>query len=147
MPPELQARSQHGLRDVRLIDENGREVPYLVHEDTARRVERRWSGYLTDAQRERRAYSMWTVDFGEVVTFDRLDLDLPALDFAKRLSIDLSVDGAAWRELGRDFWVFDRVWQGTRLHDTTLDVPVSEKMREGAAVWARLLDEMRAVAT
>jgi hypothetical protein len=126
LPPELQAHSQPALRDLRLIDSGGRELPYLVHEDTARRVERRWSGYLTEAQRERRAYSTWTADFGEVVTFDRLELDLPGVDFSKRLSIDISVDGAAWRELGRDYWAFDRVWQGTRLHDTTLDVPVSE---------------------
>jgi hypothetical protein len=126
LPPEVQARSQPALRDLRLIDATGREVPYLVHEDTSRRVERRWSGYLIDAQRERRGYSTWTVDFGEVITLDRLEIDLPGLDFAKRLSLDVSVDGAAWRELGRDYWVFDRVWQAARVHDTTLDLPVTE---------------------
>ncbi|HTM30894.1 MAG TPA: DUF3999 family protein [Vicinamibacterales bacterium] len=126
LPPEVHARSQPALRDLRLIDATGREVPYLIQEDTARRVERRWSGYLTESQRERRAFSTWTVDFGEVIVFDRLQLDLPGLDFSKRLSIDISVDGASWRELGRDYWVFDRVWQSTRLHDTTLHLPATE---------------------
>ena len=83
--------------------------------------------YLTESQRDsQRWFSTWTVDFGEVIVFDRLQLDLPGLDFSKRLSIDISVDGASWRELGRDYWVFDRVWQSTRLHDTTLHLPATE---------------------
>ena len=126
LPPEVQARSQPTLRDLRLVDAAGREIPYLVHEDAARRVERRWSGYLAEAQSERREYATWTVDLGEVITFDRLELDVPELDFSKRMAVDVSVDGATWRELGRDYWIFDRIWQAARVHDTTLDLPATE---------------------
>lgn len=126
VPPEVQARSQLGLRDLRLLDLVGREWPFLVHEDEARRVERRWTGSLAEAQRERRGYTTWTVDFGEPVTFDRLVLDLPDNDFAKRLSVDVSSDGAAWREVGGDYWIFDRPWQSVRVHDTTIDLQAGE---------------------
>jgi len=126
VPPEVHARSQPALRDARLLDASGREVPFLVHEDTARRVERRWSAFLAETQRERRGYTTWTLDFGEVITVDRLVLELPGVDFAKRLAIDVSVDGASWRELGRDYWVFDRLWQAARVHDTTIDIPPTE---------------------
>ena len=36
LPADVQARSQAQLRDVRLVDATGREVPYLAHEDVAR---------------------------------------------------------------------------------------------------------------
>ena len=126
VPPAIQARGQPGLRDVRLVDESGREWPFLVHEDAARRVERRWTGFLMDAQRERRGYTTWTVDFGELVTLDRLVLEVPAIGFTKRLAIDVSSDGSAWRELGTDYWIFDRPWQAERVHDTTIELPPGE---------------------
>jgi hypothetical protein len=126
VPPEVQARSQPGLRDVRLVDRGGREWPFLLHEDAARRVERRWTGFLMGAQHERRGYTTWTVDFGELIAFDRLVLEVPGADFAKRLAIDVSTDGSAWREVGSDYWVFDRPWQAERVHDTTIELPPGE---------------------
>jgi hypothetical protein len=126
LPPEVQSRSQAGLRDLRLVDSSGRESPFLVHEETTRRVDRRWVGTLIEAQQERHGYTTWTVDFGQVIVFDRLELDVPGTDFARRLSVDLSSDGNAWREVGSDYWTFDRRWQGERVHDTTLDLPRGE---------------------
>jgi hypothetical protein len=124
LPADVQAKSAQGLRDVRLVDAAGREVPYLVHEDTAREVEHRWTGRLAEAQRERREFSTWTVDFGERIAFDRLELDVPSLDFTKRMSVDVSDDQVNWRELGRDYWVFDRPWQGSRVHGTAIALPM-----------------------
>lgn len=122
VPPEVQARSQPGLRDLRLVDETGREAPFIVHEDTARRAERRWAGRLDESQQERLRESAWTVDFGAVVPFDRLELDIPGREFSKRLTLDTSVDGQTWAPAGTDFWVFDRLWQSEGVHDTTLHV-------------------------
>ena len=126
VPPEVQSRSQADLRDLRLVDGSGRESPFLVHEETTRRVDRRWAGSLREGQQERHGYTTWTVDFGQLVAFDRLELDVPGQDFARRLSVDLSADGSAWREVGSDYWIFDRRWQGERVHDTTIDLPLGE---------------------
>lgn len=122
VPPEVQARSQPGLRDLRLVDGDGREAPFIVHEDNARRAERRWTGRLDEARQERRRDSAWTVDLGEVVSFNRLELDIPGTSFSKRLAVETSVDGAAWEVAGTDFLAFDRLWQARNVHDTTLEV-------------------------
>ncbi|MGE0464124.1 MAG: DUF3999 family protein [Vicinamibacterales bacterium] len=122
VPPEVQARSQPDLRDLRLVDADGREAPFIVHEDNARRAERRWTGRLDEARQERRRDSAWTVDLGEIVSFNRLELDIPSTAFSKRLAVETSVDGAAWEVAGTDFLAFDRIWQAQNVHDTTLDV-------------------------
>jgi hypothetical protein len=122
VPPDVQSHSQRGLRDLRLVDGNGREAPFVVHEDTARRGERRWTGQLEESRQERRRQSTWTVDFGATVTFDRLVIDIPGTEFSKRIVLESSADGSTWHAVGTDFWVFDRRWQSESVHDTTLDV-------------------------
>jgi hypothetical protein len=122
VPPDVQSHSQQGLRDLRLVDDTGREAPFIVHEDTARRGERRWTGQLDEAQRERRRSSTWTADFGATVPFDRLVLDVPGTEFSKRLTLEISEDGETWQAVGTDYWIFDRPWQSQAIHDTTLEV-------------------------
>lgn len=122
MPPEVQARSQQGLRDLRLVDGSGREAPFLIHDDAARRREQRWTGLLVEAAEARRQPSSWTVDFGAPITFDRLELDVPGRDFSMRLSLEHSPDGVTWQSGGAGFWIFDREWQSQTVHDTTIDV-------------------------
>lgn len=122
LPPDVQARSQQGLRDLRLVDGSGREAAFLIHDDAVRRREQRWTGLLVEATEERRQQSSWTVDFGEPITFDRLELDVPGRGFSKRLSLERSADGVTWQSAGAGFWIFDREWQSETVHVTALDV-------------------------
>ena len=75
IPPEVAEHSQPGLQDLRLIGADGREVPFVLDADVPRATERRRSGRLVEAQRERRNLSAWTVDFGVEADFDRLELE------------------------------------------------------------------------
>ena len=122
IPPEVAARSQRDLRDLRLVDAAGREAAYVAMDDVARLTEERTTGRLIEARLERREWSGWTVDFGQPVAFDRLELEVPARDFAKRVSAEVSTDGASWTPAGAETWIFDRQWQGLAVHRATIDV-------------------------
>ncbi len=138
LPPEVASRSQPGLRDLRLLDAGGRETPFIVLDDIERRVEQRTTGSLVEARQERRDGSAWTVDFGRVVAFDRLVLNIPSGDFTKRLRLELSTDGTIWTPTGDDYWVFTRLWQQQAVHGTTLETP------EASARFVRLTaDDVR----
>ncbi len=125
LPPGLGARSQPGWRDLRLVDATGRETPFVVLDDTERRVEVRVTGSLVEARQQRRDGSAWTVDFGRVVTFDQLVLNVPATDFTKRIRVELSPDGTSWTPLAADYWIFNRLWAQQAVRGTTLDTPAS----------------------
>lgn len=123
IPPDVAGHSQPNLADLRLVAEDGREVPYVLDVDVPRIAERRRSGRLVEAPIERRRMSGWVVDFETPTTFDRLELDIAGVDFSKRVHLDTSLDGTQWTEVGGDAWVFDRPWRGRRIHDTVLEQP------------------------
>jgi hypothetical protein len=129
IPPEVAERSQPGLQDLRLVGADGREVPYVLDADVPRATERRRSGRLVEAQRERRNLSAWTVDFGVEADFDRLELEITGTDFSKRVSLETSPDGTRWTRVEGEAWVFDRPWRGRQVHDTTLERPAALRAR------------------
>jgi hypothetical protein len=122
IPPEVAERSQRGLRDLRLVAADGREVPYVLDVDVPRETERRRVGRLLEAQQERHDLSAWAVDFGSVAPFDRLELEIDGADFAKRAMLETSDDGVGWTRVEGDSWVFDRPWHGRQVHDTALEL-------------------------
>jgi hypothetical protein len=129
VPPEVAERSQPNLQDLRLLGADGREVPYVLDADVPRATERRRSGRLVEAQRERRDLSAWTVDFGAAIDFDRLELEVTGVDFSKRVGLETSPDGRTWTQVEGDAWVFDRPWRGRHVHDTTLEQPTALRAR------------------
>ncbi|MFI5078589.1 MAG: hypothetical protein ACHQRO_14675, partial [Vicinamibacteria bacterium] len=76
IPPEVAERSQPSLADLRLVSDEGREVPYVLDIDVPRTAERRRSGRLVEQQTERRRMSAWVVDFEDATAFDRLELEI-----------------------------------------------------------------------
>ena len=88
-----------------------------------RATERRRTGRLVEAQQERRNLSGWTVDFGAIAPFDRLELDIDGTDFSKRVMLETSDDGERWTPVEGETWVFDRPWRGRQVHDTAIERP------------------------
>jgi hypothetical protein len=119
LPPELMARCEPDLRDLRLVDGNGGEIPYAADRRVERRQAARWAGTLVDQRSERKRRSQWTVDLGAVRTFDTVTLDVRDTDFAKRVRLEAGAGSGEWSVLLEDAGIFDREWGG-RLHHTTL---------------------------
>jgi hypothetical protein len=135
LPPEVAAHSQGDLRDLRLVGPEGAEIPYVVDRVVDREATRRWAGRLVDTRREPigpaeegGGRSVWVVDLGEERTFDTVTLEIGASDFAKRMRLEASTDGATWRTLREDAGVFDAAW-APRVHHTVLPVPETGRGR------------------
>jgi hypothetical protein len=120
--PEVATLSRLDLRDIRLVDAEGREVPYVVNRRDELVAERRAAGRLVEVQRQPRARTTWVVDLGAPATFDRLELSIDGLGFAKRFRVETSDDGQTWAGALDEAWVFDREWRGRRLRDTTIEL-------------------------
>ncbi len=116
LPPELWTGAQGDLRDLRLLDATGRELPFVVDRQARRESAPSWNGALVDARREAKQHSEWVVDLGEPRTFDQVSLDVPDSGFAKRLRVEASDDRASWRLLRDDAGIFERDWQGALRH-------------------------------
>jgi len=121
VPPDVAEHSQPGLADLRIVSDDGREVPYVLDVDVPRTAERRRSGRLVESRSERKRMSAWVVDFETAAPFDRLELDIDGTDFSKRLDLETSLDGTTWTRVGEPAWVFDQDWRGRRIHDTALE--------------------------
>jgi hypothetical protein len=120
IPPEVGAGLQADLRDARLIDTRGREIPYVIDRVRDRRAESSWRGALVDMRREPKAQSSWTIDLGGERVFDAIALTVPGQDFSKRLKIETSKDKISWvarEEAG----IFDRPWT-VRIHHTAISI-------------------------
>jgi hypothetical protein len=131
VPPELLAHAAPDLRDLRLVDQSGADVPYVVDRRGEHVTARVYPGALVDTRREpvgppddRTARVSWTVDLGEARTFDTLAIEVADTDFAKHVRVEASADQASWRTVRDDAPVFARKWQGGVRHTgIVLDAP------------------------
>ena len=135
-------RARGDLGDLRLLDESGHEVPFVVDRLEPRKAELRWAGHLAEAENVRRRHSAWTVDLGAPRDFDRVELSLANQSFATRVLLETSIDGADWTVASPAASVFDRVWGASRIRHTHIDLPQPIRAR-----WLRLTaNEHRTVA-
>lgn len=128
LPPEVAARCQADLRDVRLVDREGHERPFVLDRVPMREQAESWPGRLVDVRREAKRSSTWVVDLGETRRFDRIDLEVPGEDFAKGLRVEGSDDQQSWRVVRDDAGVFDRQF-GTRVHHTQIELLATAQAR------------------
>jgi hypothetical protein len=128
LPPEVAARCQGDLRDVRLVDAAGHERPFVVDRVLTRQGPEAWPGRLVDARREAKTSSSWVVDLGETRAFDRIELEVPGEDFAKGLRVEGSDDRQSWRSVREDAGIFDRQF-GARVHHTGIELSTTAQAR------------------
>jgi hypothetical protein len=122
LPPEVGARCQPQLEDVRLLAADGHEVPYVVDRVVEREMQTAVRGRLVDTRTERKQRTAWVVDLGEPRDFDEIDLEIGEQDFVKRVLVEASDEAQSWRTLRADAGVFDRPWN-VRVHHTSIGFP------------------------
>jgi hypothetical protein len=126
LPPDVGARCQPQLEDVRLVAADGHEVPYVVDRVVEREMQTAVRGRLVDTRTERKLRTVWVVDLGEPRDFDEINLEIHEQDFVKRVLVEASDEAQSWRTLRTDVGVFDRPWS-VRVHHTSIGFP--ERMR------------------
>ena len=127
LPPELSAKAAPLGRDLRLVDETGREVPYLLDWTSEREGLATWRVDVKDVRREKEEAreasairSQWTLDLGESRTFTDLALRVPDVAFAWHVRVEASADGREYEVLQKDAALFDQTWNNERVRRTEI---------------------------
>jgi len=108
LPPEVFAKARADLADLRLTDEAGRIVPYVL------RVDRGTAGKSLSYQPKRTfnptflpgKQSSVTLDFGSKAKRTDIDVDTPGTNFRRRVLVEASPDGQSWQVLRKTAWLF-----------------------------------------
>lgn len=136
LPPEVSAKAGPAGRDLRLVDETGREVPYLLDWTSEREGLATWQVAISDVRREQEEAretsairSQWTLDLGEPRTFTDLTLRLPDVSFAWHVRVEASTDGGNYEVINADAALFDQTWNNERVRRTEIrfDAPVTAR--------------------
>ncbi len=127
LPPELSAKAGAFSGDLRLVDETGREVPYLLDWTGEREGLATWRVDVKDVRREKEEAreasairSQWTLDLGQPRTFTDLALRVPDVAFAWHVRVEASLDGRRFEVIHPDAALFDQTWNNERVRRTEI---------------------------
>jgi hypothetical protein len=97
MPAEVYARARPGLSDLRLVDDAGQEVPYVIHA-RQRNEQRQWRAtQLEDLGNVAGQYTQAIADLGEnPEPHNALILDTAESNFFARVTVEASDDRRTW---------------------------------------------------
>jgi len=119
LPLEVSEKAGPQGRDLRLVDSDGKETPYLLEWTTEREGLASGRAEIGDIRRERESgrrappvRSQWTIDLGQPRTFTELNLTVPDAAFAWHVRVETSTDGDRYEVVGSDAALFDQVWNG-----------------------------------
>jgi hypothetical protein len=98
IPADLFPRLASGFADLRIIDEAGREIPFLRYDKNvrapiqARRASIRENSFVPDQ------YTQLVIDLGEKTSFhNTIQINTPATDFINWVEVAASDDAETWR--------------------------------------------------
>lgn len=127
LPPDLSIGAAPFGRDLRLVDETGREVPYLLDGTGEREGLATWKVDVKDVRREKEGAreaspvrSQWILDLGAPRTFTDLALRVPDVAFAWHVRVEASKDGDRYDVAEADAALFDQTWNNERVRRTEI---------------------------
>jgi hypothetical protein len=98
LPAEVWAAARPTLTDLRVIDESGAEVPYVLHARTSHRATEWHVASLSETGFVRGAYTQVVADLGELRRpHDVVEVDIAESDFFVWVEVAASDDGSVWR--------------------------------------------------
>lgn len=104
VPETVARRVLPQFADLRVIDDRGTEVPFVLHARVEHRTRERRPARLQDVTHGPDENARATVDVGEGSTHgaalhNAIEIQTPLDNFSARVAIDVSRDGARWRKL------------------------------------------------
>jgi hypothetical protein len=103
VPDHVSRRAQAGWSDLRVIDDSGREVPYVLHARLGRRSREDRAARLMDLTHKPGEDTRATLDLGPgSPVHNRIEIRTAAPEFFARVAIDVSAGGKDWRVLRED---------------------------------------------
>jgi len=136
LPVETLDSARAGLEDLRLYDDAGNEVPFLItHPAPARKIIQAAKSFRVQLNGNS---TIVTLETGMTQPLDGVTLDSPAQNFIKAVRVDGSADGKSWQSLAQGQPIFRQPYGAGQMH---ISLPA------GVWRWLRLtVDDQRSQA-
>ena len=125
IPPEVFDQSQAGLNDLRILDNQSRLVPHVIHwgrVDEVKQLEWR-PGRLLNATYLPGEYARVTADFGKLIEKNKIMVGLSGNNYRRRALLEGSNDSEEWEVVAEDLWLFDISLTDQKFKLDTLNFP------------------------
>src|SRR5262245_16160479 len=131
---EVYRHSQRSLSDLRLVDDQGKEVAYSIHAQRESTIEESYEPKIFNRAVLPGSYSTLTLDLEQEVESNTLVVRTPSRNFKRRVEIAGSNDRKQWFVLKADGYIFD--FSGDqKIHLTTIKYPDSKYRYLQVKVW------------
>jgi len=131
LPMEVYGRAQDTLADLRIVDEDDEEVPFILHVQRRRSTQNWLSGRLTEVSFVPGEYTLVVIDTGtDASLHNRLEIHTEETDFFARAELAVSDDGRNWRLVRQSAPIYR--------FESTDDEAVEISYSETRARWLRL---------
>ena len=133
LPIETLDAARAGLEDLRVYDDAGNELPYVVeHPAPANKITRRAQSFQTSLNPQN---TVITIETGLTQPVANVSLDTPANNFIKSVQVEGSADGQNWRSVAQGKAIFRQPSGASLLN---IELP------PGSWAWLRLtVDDQR----
>jgi hypothetical protein len=127
IPPEVFDESQPSLNDLRVVDENNALVPHVIHWGRIRETrQQEWKSVrLVNTTFAPGKYSRVTVDFGEMVEKNLIQVSLSGQNYRRRALLEGSNESKGWEVVAEDLWLFDVSMEGQNFKIDTIKFPTN----------------------
>jgi len=131
---EVYRRSQRSLADLRIVDDQSKEVPYSIYSQRERTTVESYEPKIFNQAVLPGAYSTLALDLEQETESNTLLLKTSSRNFKRRVEIGGSNDRKEWFILKADGYIFD--FSGDqKIHLTTLKYPDSKYRYLQVKVW------------
>jgi len=131
---EVYDHARLSLSDLRLLDDQQKEVPYALFEARESTTEERRSVRVFNQAQVPKAYSTMTLDLGAETYTNKLVVKTKSQNFKRRVEVAGSHDGRKWLVLRDNAYIFD--FSGDqRIQLTTVQYPESNYRYLEVKIW------------
>lgn len=95
------------LADLRLVDGQGREIPFALHQEREVTTTEEFTPHIFNQALLPGAYSTLTLDLGKEIETNKLVIHADGRNFKRRVEIEGSNNGQRWLLLKKDGYIFD----------------------------------------
>ncbi len=113
LPVETLDASRPLLEDLRLYDDTGNEVPYLISRPVP--IPKVVQAAKSFQSTLNATTTLITLESGLTQPIDRVSLESPAVNFLKAVRVDSSMDGQRWQLLAQGQPIFSQPWGANHL--------------------------------
>lgn len=121
---EVFGTAKSSFADLRIVSEEGFEVPYVLRSERGRRAVEKYSPEVFDLSFVDDSHTSFIVDFGESIAHNEIIINTPSRNFRKTVTLEGSNDRDSWQTLTEEVEIYDYSLEFTA-RDTSVSYPES----------------------